>query len=69
MSENIEIMKCYNPNPSLPICRECQRNGLSESSEYETFDLNKTLMNGWKCDGFLKGVGHEVVNAVFLGNK
>lgn len=53
MSSSVEIMKCYNPNNSLPMCRECARNGVSENNEYETFDLSETLMNGWKCDGHL----------------
>lgn len=55
MSEKVETMKCYNPNNSLPMCRECLRNGSSPGNEYESFSLVKTLMNGWKCDGFTDG--------------
>lgn len=50
--EQVEIMKCYNPNNELPICRECLRNKKSENNEYEMYDLKKTLMHGWKCNGF-----------------
>lgn len=51
MSETVEIMKCSNPNEKLPICMACQRNGRAE--EYESFNLEKTLMNGWQCDGYV----------------
>lgn len=48
-----ELMKCSNPNSDLPMCRECQRSGESKDNEYEAFDLNKTLMNGYRCDGYV----------------
>ena len=50
----IEIVKCANPNINAPICRECQRAKPSKDNEYEAFGLNKTLMNGYKCDGYVK---------------
>lgn len=48
-----ELMKCSNPNSDLPMCRECQRSGEAKNNEYEAFDLNKTLMNGYRCDGYV----------------
>lgn len=48
-----EITKCYNPNDEATICRECQRNGLSDNCEYETFDLVETRSSGYKCDGYV----------------
>jgi hypothetical protein len=53
MSNEMELVKCYNPNGELPMCRQCQRNGQSKDNEYETFNLTKTLMNGWRCDGYV----------------
>jgi len=48
-----ETMKCYNPNKELAMCRECKRGVVSKNNEYESFNLHKTLMNGWKCDGYV----------------
>jgi hypothetical protein len=59
VSEKIETMKCYNPNNELPMCRECTRNSTSSSNEYEYFNLIKTLMNGWQCDGFSNGIDDD----------
>ncbi len=53
MSEAHEIMKCQNPNSNIEICRNCQRNSESKDNEYEQYSLNKTLMNGYQCDGYV----------------
>jgi len=52
MSENTEVMKCHNPNTAIPMCRECQRSGKSETNEYETYPLENTK-NGYACDGYV----------------
>ena len=49
----LEIVKCATQNKSNPLCKNCKRSGLSEDNEYEEFNLTKTLMNGWKCDGYI----------------
>ena len=48
-----EIMKCFNPNKELPMCRECKRGVVLKDNEYESFDLKKTLMYGWQCNGYV----------------
>lgn len=53
MSETVEIMKCYNPNSEVPMCRECKRNSKSKDNEYESFDIRETRLNGWKCNGYI----------------
>jgi len=47
MSATTEVMKCHNPNTAIPMCRECQRSGNSE-----TYPLKNT-MNGYVCDGYV----------------
>ena len=51
--ETIDIMKCNNPNSNIPMCMECQRNGISKDNEYESYNLNKPIMHGWQCDGYV----------------
>jgi hypothetical protein len=62
METKVEIIKCRNPNTSLPVCRECQRNGVSQDNDYESFKLSKPIMSSWVCDGY---VSKREVNSLF----
>ena len=64
----VEIVKCYNPNIEVPMCRECMRKGQSKDNNYEAFALKKTLMNGWKCDGYLNKNDWKLHSSTPAGN-
>ena len=53
MSEIIEITKCYNPNQDISMCRECQRIGESKTNEYEAFNIQKSIILGYQCNGYV----------------
>lgn len=53
MSETVELMKCSSQNENVPMCRECMRHGESKDNEYESFDLKKTTMHGYQCQGYV----------------
>ena len=52
----VELVKCSTPTIMIcDLCESCKRNQpkTSEDDSFEYYSLKKTLMNGWKCDGYL----------------
>ena len=56
MEVTAEPVKCDTPSHmTVDLCKNCLRatSALEEGVEYETFNLTKSLMNGYKCDGYI----------------